>query len=163
MPTIKAGQKRLGTLREVSTSDSIDLGALYVMDCYMHPLSNLSDSILQRAATALVALDNPIDVTYAEIGPDGHVIIQGHASHASPILLIASAAILLLAGIGIALTVSHIYTVTDAVLAGGTLPGGAPGDSPGGAGGLPGLATLWSLVPLLAIIVGVYLFLKFRG
>lgn len=155
---IAAGQKRIGTLRQVTSAEDIDVGALYVVEGYLHPLGNLSDSMLQWATSQLVGLDNPIDVTYAEINPNGHIYIQGHASHGSPVLLIASAIVLVLAGIGIALTVSNIYTVSDAILAGGTLPGGSPGDTGGG-----GLPSLWSVIPLLAIIVGVFLFLKFRG
>jgi hypothetical protein len=156
---IAAGQKMMGTIVPVTTTAEIQLGRLYVIEGYVHPLSNLSDSLLQRAVAALVAFDNPIDVTYAEITPDGHVTIQGTATHNSPVLLIIGAIILLLAGIGLTLAVSHIYAITDAIAAGGRLPGGAPGDK-GSEGVAP--ASLFDLVPLLAIGAGVFLFFRYK-
>lgn len=157
---IAAGQKRIGTQREVSSAEEINLGAVYSVEGYFHPISNLSDSVILRAVNALVAIDSPIDVTYAEVTPDGHVTIQGTASHNSPVLIIASAVILILAGIGIALSISHIYTITDAVVAGGRLPGGAPGDR-GSEGTAP--ASVFDILPLLVIALAVFLFLRFRN
>jgi hypothetical protein len=159
MGAFAAGQKSVGTLRPVTTTAEIEFGRMYAIEGYVHPLSNLSDSLLQRAVNALVAFDSPIDVTFAEIASDGHVTIQGKATHNSPVLLIASALVLLLAGIGIALSVSHIYSITDAVVAGGRLPGGAPGDK-GSEGVAP--ASVFDLVPLLAIAAGVFLFIRYR-
>jgi len=158
-PIIASGQKATGTHTPVTTTAEIELGRLYVIEGYVHPLSALSDVLLQRAVNALVAFDSPIDVTYAEITSDGHVTIQGKATHGSPVLIISAAVVLLLAGIGIALSISHIYSITDAVFAGGRLPGGAVGDK-GSEGAAP--FSIFDLVPLLAIGAGVFLFIRYR-
>lgn len=154
---VSAGVKKVGTQRTVASSEDIQLGAVYGIDGYFHPISNLSDSLVQRAVDALVAIDSPVDVTYVEVTPDGHVTIQGTASHNSPVLIIASAIVLILAGIGISLAVSHIYTITDAVIAGGRLPGGAPGDRGGAGAG----SSIFDVVPLLFFALIAWIVLQF--
>lgn len=158
MPVVSSGTKAVGVLRRVSTSDEIDLGALYAVEGYLRPISNFTDSMLQRGVNALVGLDSPLDVTFAEVQPDGHILIQGRAAHNSPVLILASAAVLVLAGIGIALAVGNIYTVTDAVVAGGRLPGGAPGDSASGGGLIPDVGLVW---PVILLAIGVFIWWKF--
>jgi len=159
MGQIAAGQKQIGTITPVTSTSEIVYGRTYVIEGYLHPLGNLSDSMLQRAAALLVGFDSPIDVTYCEIATDGHVVIQGKAVHNSPVLLIIGAVVALLAGIGIALSVSHIYTITDAVVTGGRMPGGAPGDK-GSEGQAP--SSIFDLVPLVVLGAGVFLFFKFK-
>src|SRR6187549_335627 len=100
MGVFAAGQKSVGTLRPVTTTAEIEFGRMYAIEGYVHPLSNLSDSLLQRAVNALVAFDSPIDVTFAEIASDGHVTMQGKATHNSPVLLIVTALVLLLPAAG---------------------------------------------------------------
>lgn len=154
---LAAGSKSAGQASPISSASEISLNQTYAVEAYIGALSNVPDWLMQRALQLLVAMDSPIDVTYAEIGPTGRVWIEGRATHNSPVLIIGSAIVLLLAGIGITLVVSNFYTLTDAVVAGGRLPGGAPGDR-GSEGQAP--ASPWDLIPLA--IVGAVVFLVWR-
>lgn len=74
--------------------------------------------------------------------------------------LIIVAVVAALAGIGLALTINNVYEVSDAVLYGGSLPGGAPGDSGSGGSGIGGLFS--SIGLLVVIAVAVFLYLTFK-
>lgn len=146
----KSGVRMTGTFHRVATTDEIVYGQLYAITAHLSPLGYLSDETIQYGVDLLVGLDDPIDVTYCEVGTDGTVLIQGRATHNSPILLITGAVVLVLAGIGLTLVVESIYAVTDAVVFGGKLPGGAAGDDP------TAPLTLWDYAKVALLILALF-------